>query len=223
MLFKKIILYTCENFLNTIDFPVIRGADVIARTAVEFTPDQPFSFHWEHHGIKVHIPAGAIRRERGRVTLCIQASLSGDYQLPNDDGVLVSGVYWLSLHPHVERFEKQVSVTLQHCVNDDASSISFITAKCTQEVLPYTFKSIPGGLFRFPREGTIQVHHFSSVAASAKSSKLEYAVCSYYMQKGKHDVFDVYITVTQNHNLQLQVCLNICLKFLFHLFILFSG
>ena len=51
----------------------------------------------EGHGFKVHIPAGAIRRERGRVTLCIQTSLSGDYQLPHD-GVLVNGVYWLSLH-----------------------------------------------------------------------------------------------------------------------------
>ena len=125
-------------------FPVIRGADIVARKTVEITPDQPLDFHWEGRGFKVHIPAGAIRRERGGVTLCIQASLSGDYQLP-DDGVLVSGVYWLSLHPHVE-FDNKVTISLQHCASDDDSSISFVTAKCTPETLPYTFKPLlPGG------------------------------------------------------------------------------
>ena len=184
-------------------FPVIKGADIVARTTVDITPDQPLDFHWEGHGFKVHIPAGAIRRERGRVTLCIQASLSGDYQLP-DDGVLVSGVYWLSLHPHVGRFDKKVTISLQHCASDDDSSISFVTAKCTQETLPYTFKPLlPGGSFDVSREGTVLVDHFSAAAVSA-SSKSQYAVCSYYLPKQLH-VTNIHITVTPNLNLQLQV------------------
>ena len=185
-------------------YPVIRGADVVAQTTVEITPDQPLDFHWEGHGFKVHIPAGAIRRERGRVRLCIQASLSGDYQLP-DDGVLVSGVYWLSLHPHVERFDKKVTISLQHCASDDDSSISFVTAKCTQETLPYTFKPLPGGSYDVSREGTILVDHFSGLAVSAgHDSIVEYAVCSYYIPKPSN-ITDIHITVTHNVDEQLEV------------------
>ena len=93
-------------------FPVIKGADIIAKTRIEFTQDQPLHFPWEGYGFKVHIPAGAI--SGGPVTLCIQASLSGDYQLPDDDDYdgVVSGVYWLSLHPPVKRFHEKVTPVL---------------------------------------------------------------------------------------------------------------
>ena len=183
-------------------FPVIRGADIIAQTKVEITPDQALDYHWEGHGFKVHIPAGAISEEKGPVTLCIQASLSGDYQLP-DDGVLVSGVYWLSLHPPVERFNKKVTLSLQHCASDNDSALSFITAKCTQKSLPYTFKPLAGGSFLVSGCGTIQCDHFSAVAVSA-SSISEYAFCSYYMAK-QLNVYDVHIAVTPNLMLRLKV------------------
>ena len=137
------------------------------------------------------------------MTLCIQASLSGDYQLP-DDGVLVSGVYWLSLHPHVERFDKKVTISLQHCASDDDSSISFVTAKCTQETLPYTFKPLlPGGSFDVFREGTILVNQFSAVAAVAASVS-DYAVCLHYLPK-QTNATDIHINVTPYLDLQMQV------------------
>ena len=181
-------------------FPVIRGADIVAQTTVEITPDLPLDFHWEGHGFRVYIPADAVCR---RVTLCIQASLSGDYQLP-DDGVLVSGVYWLSLHPHIKRFQNKATITLQHCANDD-SSVSFVTARCTQEPMPYHFEKLPGASFTTQKEGAIQVDHFSGFAVSASSTSMsEYAICSYYIPK-KLNVFDIHITVTQNLDLQLEV------------------
>ena len=185
-------------------FPVIRGADIVARITVEITPDQPLDFRWEGHGFRVYIPAGAVSR---RVTLCIQASLSGDYQLP-DDGVLVSGVYWLSLHPHIEEFQKKATITLQHCANDDPS-VSFVTARCTQEAMPYTFRKLPEASFSVPKEGTIQVYHFSGLAVTAPSTSSEYAICSYYVRKTKPNVFDVHITVTRNIDLQVEVKIKI--------------
>ena len=181
-------------------FPDIRGADIVAQTTIEITPDQPLDFHWEGHGFRVYIPAGAVSR---RVTLCIQASLSGDYLLP-DDGVLVSGVYWLSLHPHVKKFQKKATITLQHCANDD-SSVSFVTARCTQEPMPYQFEKLPGASFSTHKEGAIQVDHFSACAASASPTSIsEYAICSYYIPK-KPNVFDIHITVTPNLDMQLEV------------------
>ena len=202
--------------MHTPAFPVIRGADIVAQTTVEITPDQPLNFHWEGHGFKVHIPAGAIRRERGRVTLCIQASLSGDYQLP-DDGVLVSGVYWLSLHPHVERFDKKVTISLQHCASDDDSILSFITAKCTQETLPYSFKPLPGGAFS-DNESTIQVDNFSAFSVVKLiqgiinyiyGTKI-YAFCVFYTCKQQPNEYEAHITVTENLELCRQVQRILC-------------
>ena len=183
-------------------FPVIRGADIVARTTVEITPDQPLSFHWEGHGFRVYIPAGAVSR---RVTLCIQASLSGDYQLP-DDGVFVSGVYWLSLHPHIQEFEKKVTLSLQHCasVEGDESSLSFITAKCTQETLPYTFKPLPGGAFSTD-DSTIQVTSFSGFGIFKRSSKGNiYDLRVYYIPKQLNE-YEVRITLTPNLELHRTV------------------
>ena len=160
-------------------FRNIRGADITARTKIEITPGIDYTCHWESHGFKVHIPAGAISEERGPVTLYIQASLSGDYQLP-DDGVLVSGVYWLSLHPPVEKFEKEITVILQHCASDDDSTLSFVTAKCTQKSLPYTFQPVPGGSFK-NRFGSIKVSHFSGLAMAGEN--YYYNFCTYYIRK----------------------------------------
>ena len=190
------------TMLLTPVFPVIRGADIVARTTVEITPDQPLDFHWEGHGFKVHIPARAIRRERGRVTLCIQASLSGDYQLP-DDGVLVSGVYWLSLHPHVERFDKKVTIGIEHCSSScDDSTLSFTTTKCTQETLPYSFKPLPGGAFS-KKESTIQVDNFSAFTVIKKwISDYFYGKCYafrvFYIRNQQPNDYDAHITVTED-------------------------
>ena len=179
-------------------FPVIKGADITAQTKIEIPPDQPLDYHWVGHGFKVHIPAGAISEERGPVTLCIQASLSGDYQLP-DDGVLVSGVYWLSLHPHVERFHKKVTLSLQHCASNDNSALSFVTAKCTQPELPYAFKKLSKGSFSECRTAFIEVNSFSSFGVSGKVS--EYAFYTFYIPK-QLNIYNLHITVTPNHELQ---------------------
>ena len=80
------------------------------------------------HEFKIHMLA--ISEERGPVTLCIKARLSGDYQLPH--GVLVSGVYWLSLHPFCREVAQKVIVTV-HLMMTQTSS--FVTAQCTQKKL----------------------------------------------------------------------------------------
>jgi hypothetical protein len=182
------------------EFPVIRGADIIAQTKIEIPPDKPLNFHWERYGFKVHIPAGAINAEP--VTLCIKASLSGDYQLP-DDGNLVSGVYWLSLHPPVKRFHKKVTISIQHCASVGDSALSFITAKCTEEP-PYTFKSLPAKIFSESKEGTIEVDHFSSLAIKGRKHSIsDYAFCTFYIQK-QLNIYEAHITVTPNSRLQLK-------------------
>ena len=180
----------------------IRGADIVAEVKLDLTPGKPLTYRWEGHGFEVHIPADAISDDIGPVTLSIQASLSGDYQLPDDDHVFVSGVYWLALHPHV-KFTKEVTVTIEHCAVSDAdSAISFITAMCTQKTLPYLFKPLSGGSFSAAGTGTIEVDHFSAIGAVAKKSV--YAFCTYYIRK-HINVYDAHITVTPNLKLHLKV------------------
>ena len=200
-------MYILTHFILIIA-PIIQGADIIAQTQIEIPPNKPLDYHWEGHGFKVHIPAGAISEERGPVTLCIQASLSGDYQLP-DDGVLVSGVYWLSLHPHVERFHKKVTLSLQHCASDDDSALSFITAKCTQQTLPYKFESLAGGSFSEPGYCSIELMHFSGFGIIDKiynmlQRPLNYAIRTYFVTK-QPNIYEAHITVTQKKELTMEV------------------
>ena len=210
--------------------PVILGADIIAQTKIEVTPDQSLHCHWEGHGFKVHIPAGAIvSGERRPVALCIQASLSGDYQFQGY-GVLVSGVYWLSLHPYMEKFKKKVTITIQHCASDADSELAFVTAKCTQTMLPYTFKtlssesvhhhsdaehkvqpytytskSLSEKSFSNSRQGSIEVDHFSAFAIfNFMRLRKNYAFCTYYIQK-RSNCYEAHITVTPDLALQMKV------------------
>ena len=169
---------------------------------LDVTPGKPLTYHWEGHGFEIHIPADAISDDIGPVTLSIQASLSGDYQLPDDDHVFVSGVYWLSLHPPV-KFTKEVTITIQHCGSNDAdSTLTFATAKCTQKTLPYTFKPLSGGTFSESGYGSIQIDRFSGFGIFGKPKF--YAFCTYYLPK-QINVFEVHITVTRNIKLLLNV------------------
>ena len=134
------------------------------------------------------------------VTATVRASLSGEYELP-EDTVLVSGVYGLSLDPPVERFTEKVTLTLQHCAPDDDSALTFITS--TQDEPPYTFQPLPGGSFSESGYGTIDVQHFSPIGVIARRKM--YAFCTYYIPLEKPNTHEVRITVTPNLKLHLKV------------------
>ena len=200
--------------MNWIIDPEIQGADIVAKTRIKITPRKALTYCWERHGFQVYFPADAISDDNGPVTLSIQASLSGDYQLPDDEHVFVSGVYWLALHPHV-KFTKEVTVTLQHCASVSAadSSLSFITTMCTQKTRPYIFKTLSGGTFSDSDTATIQVSHFSALALSSPQ-KSKYTICSYYIPK-QHTIWEVHITVTPKEDLMIEVIYRLCVVYKF--------
>ena len=206
LIFGSMLAGMCQLSNNTTNVsadPIIQGADIIAQTKVEMTPGQPLTYRWEGHGFEVHIPAGAIPAESGLVTMGIQASLSGDYHLP-DDRVLVSGVYWVSLHPPIE-FAKKVTVNIQHCgsVEDSKSALSFITATFMRESRPYIFKPLEGGFFLYSGRGTIAVDHFSGLSIFGRK-KAKYAICTYYLPQPRN-VYEIHIAVTAKVELILKV------------------
>lgn len=150
---------------------IISGADIIASTILTVYPGTPLNYHWEGHGLKLHIPADALQKGTLPQTLRIFASLSGQYQLPHEpDTELVSGVYWI--HCPCE-FSCPVTVEVQHCAHlensDQLSSLFFVTAKCTQRPLPYQFKPLPGGVFSTSSQyGAIEMNHFSAIATARR-------------------------------------------------------
>ena len=104
--------------------------------------------------------------------MTIQASLSGQYQLP-DDTELVSGIYWIAFP---QKFSQPVTMELQHCAclehPDQLSSLFFITAKCNQKTLPYQFQPLTGGKFSTNTSyGVIELNHFSGVGVGKRRGK----------------------------------------------------
>ena len=124
--------------------------------------------------------------------MSIQASLSGDYHLPGD-GVLVSGVYWVALHPPV-KFTEKVSLSIQHCGSVADSALTFVTAMCTQESRPYKFKPLPGGSFSESDSGNIEINHFSAAAIFGQR-KSKYSICTYYIPKALN-IYEAHIAIT---------------------------
>ena len=164
------------------------------------------TYDWKGHGFKVDVPAGAIR-SRGPVTMYIRASLRGDYHFP-DDRVLVSGIYFLSVHPPVEIFEKKVTITLQHCAcvgdDDDEAALSFYSAK---DAPPYIFERLPGGFFSQSGEATIDVSHFTLFTTLGfRRRPKNYSICTYYVCKHLN-IHEAHITVTQKKELVTEVTL----------------
>ena len=150
----------------------IRGADIVAKTTLEVVPGTPLTYEWKGHGMKLYILADALKPGTPAQTMTIQASLSGQYQLP-DDAELVSGVYWVAFP---RRFSQPVTLELQHCAYlehpEDVSSLFFVRAKCSQKNLPYQFQALPGGAFSTnTRYGAIELRHFSGVGLARRKRK----------------------------------------------------
>ena len=116
----------------------------MAKTTVTLTAGE--GYEWKGHGLRLQVPANALEPLSPPATITIQASLSGHYHLP-DHSQLVSGVYWISFPG---KFSRPVTLEVQHCASlqpaHETSSLTFVTAKCSQETLPYNFRPMTGGV-----------------------------------------------------------------------------
>ena len=190
-------LYLCLLFF--IAATSIEGANIVHGTTVSILPGKRHHFKLLGKGIEIEFPAGAVSEP---VTLDSHGSYSGEYELP-DNSVLVSGVYWLALNPPV-KFAKKITIRIQHCA--DADSVPFfVTARRSQEILPYKFWPLSGGEFTYPDCGSttsygygcIQVEHFCAVAVAARKKSF-FAFRTYYIPSSEPNDYEVHITVTPN-------------------------
>ena len=139
----------------------LRGVEVIGHTSFTYT-GRAQSFEWVNYGFKLHLPEDALRAEVDECRVHVKASLSGQFQLP-ENMELLSGIYWIATS---HKFTKPVTVEIQHCLSgmDQSSGLTYITANCAQEDLPYKFNALVGGEFAPSSQyGSISLTHFSGV------------------------------------------------------------
>ena len=185
----------------------IRGADIVAKTTLEVVPGMPLAYEWKGHGMKLYIPADGLKPDTPTLTMTIQASLSGQYQLP-DDTELVSGVYWVAFP---RRFSQPVTLKLQHCAclehPDQLSSLLFITAKCNQKTLPYLFQPLPGGVFSTNTfYGAIELSHFSGFGVARRKRKRKHYIGQiFYIPQANITTWLMHFTIICN----LELCLKV--------------
>ena len=199
----------------------LRGVEVIDHTSFTYT-GRAKSFEWVNHGFKIHFPENALPSEVDECRVHAKVSLSGQFQFP-EDMELISGIYWIAT-PH--EFTKYFTIEIQHCSSGTKypSRLTFITAKCNQEDLPYRFNALTGGIFAASSQyGSINLTHFSGVGIASRSprhsslvqrlahrhhqglsSGKTYCARLYYSSSGIHS-WEVHFTIMWDLELHLAV------------------
>ena len=198
----------------------LRGVDVIDQITFKYT-GRAQSFEWLNRGFKIHFPENALPPGVDECRVNVKASLSGQFDFPKG-AELVSGLYWLSSH-HV--FTPPVTVEIQHCAEDELqrqSSLTYVVARCSQEELPYHFKSVEGGVFSPSSQyGSINLNHFSGLAVTSQPRSRQslilklsqvvrhirvkhYCAKLYYSSSDNHS-WEVYFTIMLDLELHINV------------------
>ena len=135
-------------------------------TVLEVVGDKPQRLEWPGYGFYIEVPEGALAPEE-TASVGVKAILAGQFKLP-ENRQLISAIYWIYTS---KVFLKEVAVNIQHCADikneEQCSKCKFITAKCSQKELPYTFKEKEGLFNEHTQYGTIKVKRFSLFGETA--------------------------------------------------------
>ena len=165
-----------------------------------------FSFEWVGYGLRLGVSKDSLPTGMEECRINIKASLYGLFELP-EDSELLSPVFWISA---LCKFKKPITLELQHCGSRDEAcfaDLTFISTKCSQKTLPYTFKQLDGGRFSTDSSyGSIQLSHFSGVGVNGKKrTPRAYCAQIYYTIKEEAD-WRVYFIIIQDLDAIKTVC-----------------
>ena len=196
MVLTYMYIYT---YLHVFSPGYLRGLDVTGETSILVT-NQAQTFHWAGYGLKLHVPQGALPPDLKACRLLIKVGLSGQFKLPENTS-LVSAVYWLDSEPQC-KFSEPITLEMQHCVKPThTSKLSIVHAKCSQEHLPYAFKTVKGGMFSSESAyGCVELHHFSlfgQVKDMILPGGLLYCASLYYLKNGVNQR-EIHFVITKN-------------------------
>lgn len=159
-------------------------------------------------GIKISLPDDALPPGAKECEITVKSSISGQFEFPKDTK-LVSAVYWIhSSH----NFLRPITIELQHCAPMDGNQLlSFVTANCPNEHLPYKFRLLSGGVFSpYSSYGCIQVSHFSLFAIILRKLGVSqvcrtYCAGFYYQADREATMWKVDFTIVWNLELHMKV------------------
>ena len=131
------------------------------RKLLEVVRDKSQKLEWPGYGFYIEVPDGALA-PGVTASVAVKIILGGHFTLPDENSQLISAVYWIASS---EVFLKEVAVNIQHYAvitsEEQCSKLRFIIAKCSQEVLPYTFREKEGLFNAHTQYGVIKVKRFS--------------------------------------------------------------
>ena len=161
------------------------------------------SFHWEGYGLRLHVPKDSLPAGMEECKINIGVSLSGQFQLPEGTDLL-SPVFWISAPC---KFTKPVTLEI---TEDEAvlSNLSFVSAKCSQRDLPYTFTTMGGGVFTTNSTyGSIQLSHFSGVGVTGrKGTPRSYCAHLYHTKKKDYEWRFYFVIIQDLHAKNMVHC-----------------
>ena len=158
--------------------------DVFAETVLEVVGDKPAQkLEWPGYGFFIEVPEGALP-PGVTASVAVKVILGGPFQFP-ENRQLISALYWVFSS---ELFLKEVAVNIQHCAviknEEQCSTLKFIIAKCSQEILPYRFREREGVFNPHTQYGTIKLKQFSIIGETAPDNeKIHHTALMLYKQR----------------------------------------
>lgn len=136
----------------------------------------PQFLEWDEYGFRMQVPEDATS---GHCDIAVNVIIAGKFQFP-EETELVSAVYAVSAS---RKLNKPVTVEIQHCVSirhdQQGHFLGFVTAKCNQPNLPYTFELLEGGMFcSNSYYGNIACHGFSIFGVILYKLRLTKPACT---------------------------------------------
>ena len=117
---------------------------------------------WEGYGLRLHIPSHSLPKDVSQFELKMEVGLSGDFELPSEDGLLVSALYSFIHELANVKLHQPVILEIQHCATPNVLVLQHMSIICASTG-SNKFEIIPGGDFTTTKGyGTIQLSHFSS-------------------------------------------------------------
>ena len=162
----------------------LRGVKVYGEMLLEAMGDKSQKLEWPGYGFYIEVPDGALA-PGVTASVAVKVILGGQFKLPDENSQLISAIYWIASS---KEFLKEVTVNIQHYAvitsEEQCSKFRFIVAKCSQEVLPYTFREKEGLFSAHTQYGAIKLKRFSMIGETApKGTDLRITSLKFYKPK----------------------------------------
>ena len=113
---------------------------------------------WEGYGLRLHIPSNALPQGCSEFELKITVALSGEFQLPEENAVVVSAVYSFSHKLRDKKLCHPVALEIQHYAATSAAAKDLCIVRSDES----SEEVVPGVVFDSDGYAKIETHSFSS-------------------------------------------------------------